>query len=105
MDFRPRVSNFAGGSPFAFSNRTFNNAINRSYIVTPNESSIIGYNFYLPRKDKVILGSDGAIGITVGESSLNPKEPSTTDNTMELGVISLPVFILQSWWCDYYINW
>ena len=94
IDFRPRVGAYGGtGSPFAFSNRTFDNAINPSFIVSPNESSIIGYNFYLPRKDKVILGSDGAIGIMVGESSLNPKEPSTTDNTMELGVISLPAYL------------
>ena len=50
-------------------------AINPSTIVTPNESSIIGYNFYLPRKDKVLLDSQGIVSVLVGESNINPKAP------------------------------
>ena len=94
IDFRPRVKAYTGsGSPFAFSKRKFDDASNPSFIVSPNESSIIGYNFYLPRKDKVVLGSDATIGVMVGESSTNPVEPSTTDNTMELGTITLPAYL------------
>ena len=53
IDFRPRVSTYTGAeSPFAFKNRTFASTFNPSFIVTPNESSIVGYNFYLPRNDR-----------------------------------------------------
>ena len=94
IDFRPRVANFSGsGSPFAFSNRTFNASINPPNIVTPNESSIVGYNFYLPRVDKVVLDSDALLAVMVGESSTKPVPPSTVDNTMELGTISLPAYL------------
>ena len=56
IDFRPKVAYYSGAeSPFAFQNRSFGGTINPSFIVTPNESSIIGYNFYLPRTDKLIL--------------------------------------------------
>ena len=94
IDFRPRVAAYDGsGSPFSFVNRLFNNTSNPSFIVSPNESSIVGYNFYLPRKDKVVLGSDATIAVMVGESSTDPVEPSTTDNTMELGTITLPAYL------------
>ena len=95
IDFRPRVGTYSGtGSPFSFSKRNFGtNTSNPSFIVSPNESSIIGYNFYLPRKDKVVLGGDATIAVMVGESSIDPVAPSTTDNTMELGTISLPAYL------------
>ena len=53
-------------SPFAFQNRTFSSPVNPSFIVTPNESSIIGYNYYLPRIDKVVLDDDGELGLLKG---------------------------------------
>ena len=94
IDFRPRVSNYsAGGSPFAFSNRTFNNNFNPSFIVTPDESSIVGYSFYLPRVDKVVLSSDSVMAVMVGESSTKPVPPSVIDTTMELGTIHLPAYL------------
>ena len=58
IDFRPRVVPFTGsGSPFAFNNRLFGATgnVNPSFIVTPNESSLLGYSYYLPRIDKVSL--------------------------------------------------
>ena len=96
IDFRPRVANFSGsGSPFAFPNRTFNSPTNPPNIVTPNESSIIGYGFYLPRVDKVVLDADAMMAVMVGESSIKPVPPSTLDNTMELGTINLPLIFIS----------
>ena len=90
IDFRPRVGAYGGtGSPFAFSNRNFNDSSNPTTIVTPNESSIIGYNFYLPRIDKVILDSGGDVVVITGESSTNPTPISVLDNAMVLATIEL----------------
>ena len=66
---------------------------NPSVIVTPNESSIIGYNFYLPRTDKVFLDSQGIVSVLVGESNINPKAPDLLNNAMELGSIELPAYL------------
>ena len=94
IDFRPRVSSYTGAlSPFAFTQRTFANSVNPSFIVTPNESSIIGYNFYLPRKDKIFLDSQGILAVLMGESNINPQAPDTLNNAMELGEISLPPYL------------
>ena len=66
---------------------------NPSVIVTPNESSIIGYNFYLPRIDKVFLDSQGIVSVLMGESNINPQAPDTLNNAMELGSIELPAYL------------
>ena len=51
LDFRPRVKTYTysanGGSPFAFKNRTNNFEETIPYVVAPNESSIVGYTYYL----------------------------------------------------------
>ena len=96
IDFRPRVGSFGGsGSPFAFSNRKFGTSgnPNPTSIVTPNESSIIGYNFYLPRKDKIFLDGQGVLAVLIGESNINPQAPDALNNAMELGEISLPPYL------------
>ena len=98
LDFRPRVSPFTGsdtGSPFAFSNRKFGASgnVNPSIIVSPNESSIIGYNFYLPRIDKLFLDSQGELFVLQGESNIPPRVPDTTNNGMEIATIELPAYL------------
>ena len=94
IDFRPRVSTYVGAeSPFAFKNRTFDNGFNPSFIVKPNESSILGYSFYLPRIDKLILDVDGSASIIKGTSNLNPKEPPIIENSMEVATIELPAYL------------
>ena len=94
IDFRPRVSSYTGAlSPFSFSQRTFANSVNPSFIVTPNESSIIGYNFYLPRTDKLILDTLGNLAVIKGTSSTEPVVPPTIENAMEVATIRLPAYL------------
>ena len=94
IDFRPRVSSYTGAlSPFAFTQRTFANSVNPSFIVTPNESSIIGYNFYLPRTDKLILDTLGNLAVIKGTSSTEPVVPPTIENAMEVATIRLPAYL------------
>ena len=94
IDFRPRVSTYTGAeSPFAFKNRSFANSFNPSFIVTPNESSIIGYNFYLPRVDRVTLDTLGNLSVIQGTSSINPIAPQSTSTAMEVATIELPAYL------------
>ena len=94
IDFRPKVAPYTGSqSPFAFPNRTFAGANNPSFIVTPNESSIIGYNYYLPRIDKVVLDDDGVLAVLQGVSSDNPLEPIHNFNHMDVATITLPAYL------------
>jgi len=97
LDFRPRVQNFdvstATSSPFAFESRVFNsNSI--KYNLKPNESSTIGYSFYLPRIDKVYLDKFGNLIVDKGIPSKDPIAPLNGDETlMDLAEITLPSYL------------
>ena len=95
LDFRPRVSQFTATdkSPFDFDSRTFGTL--PKLILKPKESSLIGYNYYLPRIDKIYLDVFGNFIVQKGISGINPKVPSNNnpDGLMDLGTISLPAYL------------
>jgi hypothetical protein len=93
LDFRPRVSVFSSNtsSPFDFSNRDFSSSIKLN--LTPNESTIVGYDYYLGRVDKIYLNKNGEFIYLEGLSSINPKSPLKTDDLMELGTVTLPPYL------------
>ena len=97
LDFRPRVAEFTGtgSSPFAPASRTFTATSNPTLVISPNEDSILGYDYYLPRIDRIVLEKDGTFGVLKGTSSLNPLEPKITnkDDLMLLATISLPAYL------------
>ena len=95
IDFRPRVADFTSttSSPFDFASRDFTSSINPSLVVTPGESSLIGYSFYLPRIDKLVLDKEGNFIVVKGSPSTDPKEPANYKDSMEIATISLPGYV------------
>ena len=95
LDFRPRVGRFTATntSPFAFSSRDFSASTNPSLTVTPQETSLIGYEHYLPRIDKVTLSKEGVMSVVKGVSALDPKEPAGIDESMHIATITLPAYL------------
>jgi len=95
LDFRPRVAEFTStsSSPFDFSSRTFSSSSNPSLVVSPNGSSIVGYSYYLPRIDKIVLNKTGNITLIKGVPSVNPVEPPSVDDSMDLATIKLPAYV------------
>ena len=96
LDFRPRVATFvpaaATGSPFDFSSRSLDGV--PKLLMAPNEGSIIGYEYYLPRIDKIFLNSQGNFVVEKGISSKTPKAPIISDSlSMEVGTINLPPYL------------
>jgi hypothetical protein len=91
LDFRPRVPVFTSttSSPFDFSSRTLSSAP----ILAPNESSLLGYEYYLPRIDKLYLDKTGNFILEKGISSKNPKAPDKSDAIMEIATIKLPPYL------------
>ena len=94
LDFRPRVSEFTSttSSPFDYSGRSFVTLTGFS-AVTPNESSLLGYSFYLPRIDRIILDKLGQFSVIKGISSLTPKPALNIEEAMDIGTISLPAYL------------
>ena len=96
LDFRPRVPEFNTyiSSPFAFTSRFFGNtSSNTTPVLTPNESTLIGYSFYLPRIDKIVLNKSGEFTYLKGTSALNPKSPLNAEEAMEIATITLPAYL------------
>jgi len=96
FDFRPRVSDFGSTidkSPFDFTSRTTGFNQKPNYLLSPDESSIFGYEYYLGRIDKVYLSQYGIVSIEKGQSSRTPAPPAINNNLMELGIIKLPPYL------------
>ena len=96
LDFRPRVAEFTSttSSPFTFASRNFATAgVNPTLVVAPGESSLIGYDFYLPRIDKVVLSKEGKFTLIEGDSAVSPQEPKVQDDAMVIGTIALPAYL------------
>ena len=99
LDFRPRVARFNSttSSPFAFGSRTFGTTgTNPPLVLTPLESSLIGYDYYLPRIDKVVLDKLGNFSVVKGISALNPKVPTNVEEAMDLATINLPAYLYNT---------
>jgi hypothetical protein len=96
LDFRPRVSPFTSttASPFDFSQRSF--VDDPKYVIAPNESSIVGYSFYLGRIDRVYVDKFGAISVKKGVSSINPESPTVPKEVMNIATISLPPYLYNT---------
>ena len=95
LDFRPRVSPYVytsgGVSPFSFGARSFEST--NPFVITPNESALIGLNHYLGRIDKLIMDYDEGMEVFLGESAENPVEPSNNSDALEIATIILPPYL------------
>jgi hypothetical protein len=91
LDFRPRVSIFTSdsSSPFDFSSRS----LSPTRILSPNESSLLGYDYYLARIDKLYLDRNKNFILEKGISSNTPKAPEKNDAVMEIATIKLPPYL------------
>jgi hypothetical protein len=94
LDFRPRVAKFTSTnrSPFDFDSKQFLPGI-FDYVIAPNESSLIGYSYYLPRIDKLVLNKTGEFSIIKGISADDPKTPLNVEESMDVATIQLPAYL------------
>ena len=93
LDFRPRVSPFTStsSSPFDFASRSF--GTEPKILMSPNESALIGYQFYLGRIDKLFIDKNGKFTVTQGTPALDPKEPAKPSDSIEIATITLPPYL------------
>lgn len=95
LDFRPRVDVYDPGSatasPFDFNSRVFTDQ--PKILLAADESSIIGYNFYAPRIDRLYLDKSGNFAYVEGVPDRSPKPPEKVGDVMLLATISLPAYL------------
>ena len=97
IDFRPRVAAFdpstTNASPFAFTSREYE--YNYKYVITPDETSFVGYTYYLPRIDLVTMNKLGDVEVIQGVPDDEPKAPVLSDDSMELAQVLLPSYLFN----------
>ena len=99
IDFRPYVSNtatmggaFSNGVGTATENPSAVELIDAdSFISVPNKLWSSSIEYYLPRKDRLVV-DEGTLRVVHGESSINPTLPEKPPSSMQLGTIDVPVF-------------
>jgi len=96
LDFRPRVKPFTSttSSPFAFSSRQYESTYR--YVISPDESSYVGYTYYLPRIDLVSINRLGEVEVIQGEPADVPQAPVLADDAMEIASISYPPYLFNA---------
>ena len=97
IDIRPRVSSYdtsSSISPFDFRSRNFNGAgQSSSYQISPLETFLVSFSYYLPRIDKIFLSKEGQFQIQQGVANENPSAPKNVDGMLEIATISLPAYL------------
>jgi len=96
LDFRPRVPAFTdiSKSPFHFTSRNFDNSI--LFNLLPDENSVIGYDYYVGRIDKIYLDKSGDFKYFKGTISNVDSLKIETEDAMELATISLPPYLYNT---------
>jgi len=98
LDFRPRVSKFTAtdSSPFSFASRTtgFGNA--PKFIVAPDENTLLGYEYYLGRIDKLYLDVAGKLNLVKGQPAKHPIPSANNNDSMLLADIILPPYLYNT---------
>mgnify|MGYP001157417472 CR=1 FL=1 len=100
LDFRPRVPNWVSSasteSPFYWTSRTgISNDQSPKWIVAPKEISIVGYEYYLGRVDRLYLDKNGRLQLSKGVSADSPVPPDNINGAMELATIALPPYVYK----------
>ena len=63
-----------------------------AYFPTPDENFQADVQFYLPRKDRIIVTETGRIEVIKGVPSLTPKTPDEKAGTMTVAILNIPVY-------------
>ena len=101
IDARPRVAEYqiaeGARSPFEFEGRNFVNPNQQSspHIIASDESITVGYDYYLPRVDRIFINTDGALGIINGTPDDNPRLPDSLSNVMNIANVYLPAYLFN----------
>jgi hypothetical protein len=81
IDFRPAVVNYQKSFVFGTGSSAYGTALG-SFVPTNNSTIKTTYNYYLGRRDKLILSKDKNFTILQGTPSINPNLPGTPDGAL-----------------------
>ncbi len=99
LDFRVRIADTATNASSvgsASTNPTEGSTISAPSVgitnPVPTEQFTTDLEYYLGRKDRLIIDSEGVFSAISGNPSLNPGVPAEPENAMSLAIISIPPY-------------
>jgi len=98
IDLRPRVSDYnvaeGANSPFEFDGRVFDNGNHSTkHVFASDESSLLAYDYYLGRADRIYLTKNGTIQVTLGAPSDRPELPDVLPGALNISNIFSPPYL------------
>jgi len=97
IDFRPKrigidTVDTVLGESFTNDKKTTSNVFHEKALPDYDFSLDVGYDHYLPRKDKIAIGRDKSFRIIEGISDLNPVLPPDDEDALTLYSLELPAY-------------
>ena len=105
IDARPRVTDYtvvAGArSPLEFDGRNFaddvdGNQHSSNHIIASDEIMTLGYEYYLPRADRIYIDKSGSISVIEGTPQDQPRLPDSISGAMNLANVFLPAYLYNT---------
>ncbi|AOV62054.1 virulence-associated structural protein [Synechococcus phage S-CAM7] len=96
LDFRPRVAPFTAtdASPFDYTSRDFATSGSTVVLVTaPDESMVLGYDYFVGRKDRVVLNTLGELKLVMGAPAFLPQLPESAEAALEIARVTYPPYV------------
>lgn len=100
VDFRPYATATANAAANVVASATLNPSnttaiyvtAQGSYIPSPDTNFQSDLSYFLPRKDRIVLTSDGALRVVEGKSSVTPILPNEPPSSMTIGTVDIPAY-------------
>ena len=105
IDARPRVNDYSVAqgirSPLEFFGRDFvdiNGGTSQSsrHIIANDETMVFGYDYFLPRADRLYLTKDKGIQLVSGTPDDQPRLPDGINGALNIANIFLPAFLYKT---------
>jgi hypothetical protein len=64
--------------------------------MAPNEDFITDFDYYLPRKDRIVITSSNALRSIKGVPSLDPKTPPAPSDGMTIAIVNVKTLSISS---------
>ncbi len=95
LDFRPKRTNGDQSTAFALDSATINQSVVLPRLPDSDVVLTTDVQFYLPRKDKIVVTKDREFGIIEGNPSINPIVPADDEDSMTIYIADIPEYTFE----------
>ena len=95
LDFRPKRTNGDESASFALDSATINQSVVLPRLPDSDVVLTTDVQFYLPRKDKIVVTKDREFGVIEGNPSVDPIVPADDEDSMTIYIADIPEYTFE----------